>query len=322
MLTIDPFAWRRLTPKGAVEYRLREDGFLALRGEAAPPFVVAPKVRRADGGFGPASLEALGFVWVAADDGDGWLLRTHGAPSTMDRTLAHWAPLVRELADPLGLDERLALVTIACESGGPAPDGDGLVKAPRTEKGYPRRAGERDPGDLARDAEDWAASRGMHSSHGLLQTLIGTAYGARPDLFQGVAPADFRKVLWRPANSLACALAYAQSFPAAHLADPLAFRVHYGSGRIAPADNLWGAVVYDDRVPLDFLARWNDGACIAAGTCASPAPAPPPEPAPRASTAAWLVTAFSLFALSTFAALGAAAYSRRSQAARPMEVKG
>ncbi len=269
MLSLEPFAWRRLSPSSVLEHRLDETGALRLRGAdpAAPPLATARVNTGA--GFVELPLARIGLTWSRAGDGDGWILRTEKAPRTMIHLAARWSETVRAVADPLGIDERFVLATLACEAGDVAPDRDGYVRAPRTERGYPRRTGESDPGDFARDAEDWRASRGMHSSHGLMQTLVGVATMVRPDLFAGVDPSLYRAVLWVPENSLACGIAHLAHFAREVLADPLACRFHYGAAIAHPSTaNAWGlAPVYDDRVPLRFVAFWNDDACIRMGAC-------------------------------------------------------
>lgn len=276
MLALSPFPWRRLTPQSKLEHRIDDSGALLLRGASAPPFSEA-YVRDGNGGFVKRGVEALGFRWVEGDLEGGWMLRTSGAPSTMRTVADRWKVLVRQAADALGLDERLVLTTIACEAGTAEADSRGLVPLPRTERGYPRRTGERDPGDLARDAEDWAAfvasgGKGTtHASHGLLQTLVSTAVHVRPDLFQGVEPKSYRTVLWNPAASIACGAAYMATFGEAVQRDPLALRASYGAGGVYTKDDgLWGAVFYDDLVPMHWIAFWNDDACLRSGDCTAP----------------------------------------------------
>jgi hypothetical protein len=301
MLTLKPFDWRRLTAQSAIAYRLDDDGAIRVRGsnEDTPPFVAARV--KSGGGYVSMSLDALGLQWLRAADGDGWLLRSSGVPSTMARVNRQWAQLVRqETGDDF--DERLILVTIAVESGGAAPDEEGHVKAPRTEIGYPRRTGERDFGDFERDAEDWRLHGGRHSSHGLMQTLIATAHAARPDLFRDLDPSLYRTALWLPDVSIACGIAYASNFGAAIADDPVRFRVKYGSGGIRPSSStVWGVDLYDDSVMARFVSRWNDDACLRAGACAAPSFALPVVAATK--SAAWIFAAFSAFAVVVTAAL-------------------
>lgn len=285
MLTLIPFPWRRLTARSHMEHRLDEQGELVLRGasDTEPPFSSAT-VRDGAGGFVKRSLAQLGYVWTRATSGEGWTLRSSGDPITVARTSTLWSDLVRAITEPLGLDERIVLITIACESFGAVPDAKGLVYAPRTENGYPRRTGEHDPGDPARDAEDWRLSGGMHSSHGLMQTLIATAVAARPDLFAGRDPKQYRKVLWIPANSIACGVAHLKHFSPEVLADPLAVRFAYGAGSVRPAENVWGAFLYDELVPLMWVSFWNDDASVRAGSNAIARGWPP---APQPGAFAW-----------------------------------
>lgn len=311
-MAMTAFDWRRLTSASTVAYRLGESGRIDLLSDtSAPPFDTAT-VRDGSGGFVERPLASIGVVWVPAGD-QAWELRTPGDPSTMSGISARWGELVNEIAGAAGVDPRFVLTTIACESGHVAPDADGFVKAPRTEKGYPARTGEGDPGDEDRDAQDWSASGGQHSSHGLMQTLIGTAYGARPDLFAGVAPAQYREVLWRPANSIAAGVAYLAHFDASVLADPLALRFAYGAGSVRPTTaNRWGAVLYDEVVPLRFLAFWNDLACVLAGQCVGAPATPTPAPAPVASEdRAWLALGVSLLAMSAAASVAALLITKR-----------
>jgi hypothetical protein len=306
MLTVQPFPWRRLSPSAQMEHCLDAAGVLRLRGADpnTPPLGTARV--SAGGGFVDIPLARLHLVWLRAEDGDGWVLRSEGAPSTMTHLGARWGETVRAATAARGIDERFVLATLACEVGDIAPDASGYVKAPRTELGYPQRTGEHDAGDFARDAVDWRVSRGMHSSHGLMQTLIGVATMARPDLFKGIDPSLYRAVLWVPENSLACGLAHLAHFARDVLADPLASRLHYGAAIAhASTSNVWGmAPVYDDRVPLRFLAFWNDDAHVRAQAGPDADDVPDTLPSTERSPAlAWLA-ALSSFALAAAAACG------------------
>jgi hypothetical protein len=319
MFTIEPFDWRKLTHLSKIEHRLDAGGVLLLRGADpdAEPFTSA-RVRDGQGGFVERSLSLLGFVWTRADDGDGWILRTTGKPVTMAHTLGRWAWQVGTTSAEELVDERFLLVTIGCEVGNSPPDDDGLVRAPRTEVGYPGRTGERDPGDGARDAEDWTAfiaagRKGTtHSSHGLMQTLISTAIGVRRDLFEGADPARFRDVLADPANSIDCGAAYVATFPETVRNDPLAARFQYGAGSVRPtATNRWGAVLFDELVPLSFVAFWNDLAFVRRKGAIVPT-IPMPVPASWSEKTAWLFAAFSCFALALAASFAVAQPQYRS----------
>jgi hypothetical protein len=311
-----PFGWRRLTPVSTLEHRLDSNGELVIRGvdPSEHPFSIV-RVRDGKGGFVEKHIDALDFCWSMCADGDGWVLRTWGPPVTMAHTAARWLPDVTNASSDTLVDERFLLTTIASEVGDLAPDKSGLVRAPRTERGYPRRSGERDHGDGARDAEDWAAyiasgRRGTtHSSHGLMQTLISTAVGVRPKLFAEVAPESFRDVLAKPANAIACGAAYAATFPAEVRGDPLAARFQHGAGSVRPAHNRWGAVLYDELVPLAFIAFWNDLACVRTGRCALAKV--PQEKTDLSKTAAWLFAAFSCFILAIAASFAASFFVRR-----------
>ena len=320
MQTIAPFDWRRLTPEGEIVYRLDARGALVFRGDAPP--IDSVRVRDGRGGFVTRALSDLPFAWERADDGDGWALRTRGQPTTAARVRAFWGTLVTHAANAAGIDARLVFATIAAEAGGIAPDGNGLVRAPRTERGYPARTGESDPGDFARDAEDWSAylqnprGRIAHSSHGLMQTLISTAYAARPNLFAGLDPAFYRTVLWNPEDSIACGVAHMASFDDATLNDPIAFRFRYGGGHIKPTRaNPWGATpLYDEVVPLFFVAYWNDDACLLRGACKAPSMTPPR--AASSLSPAWLFAGASFVAAGIAAAYAAATMIDREGAVR------
>jgi hypothetical protein len=269
MTGLAPFPWRRLTAESVLEYALDARGALLLRSHArARPPLTTARVRDVSGVTRSCALDTLPFEWGRAGARDGWILRSRGEPRTMARVNALWGGPVRAASRSVGLDERLALVTIACEAGAVMPDDDGLVKVPRTEPGYPRRRSEVDPGDFDRDAEDWSIHSddprhtATHSQHGLMQTLVSTAVAARAELFDGVEPSRYRTVLWDPASSVACGLSHMASFDEAARIDPLRMRFRYASGRIAPtAENPWGAGgLYDDLVALFFVAYWNDDA--------------------------------------------------------------
>jgi hypothetical protein len=309
MQTIEPFAWRRLTPKSQVEHRVDEEGEIVLRGTTdAPPFTTA-RVQDGQGGFVDRDLASLGLMWVRAiDDADGWVLRTHGEPETMAWILGRWLAAVRGAVS--SIDERVVTATIPCEVGRADVDADGYLKASRTERGYPDRAGERDPGDFDRDLQDWnRPGHGAHSSHGLMQTLIATALAVRPGLFAGVEPSRYRTVLWNPDNALACGVAYLESFPADVRSDPLACRITYGAGSVRPSSaTRWGAVVYSELVPLRFIAFWNDEVEVRMHGRALPQPTPSTPsgvPVAEESPGPWVFAAAAWFlaALATCVAL-------------------
>jgi hypothetical protein len=315
---MQPFGWRRLTPHSAIEHRLDPGGALLLRGPNPDdvPFSSA-RVRDGKGGFVERLVEDLGFVWSRAEDNDGWILRTAGQPSTMTHTVARWAWQVDEACSNALVDERFLFVTIACEVGDAAPDESGLVHAPRTEIGYPRRSGEGDHGDRARDAEDWASyiasgRRGIaHSSHGLMQTLVSTAVAVRPDLFTGVDPMHYRDVLANPPNSIACGAAYAATFPESVRLDPLASRFQYGAGSVRPTpQNRWGAVLFDELVPVTCVAFWNDLACLRTEECA--ARSTPARQLDISMRVAWIFAAFSCFVLAIAASYATSILHRRA----------
>ncbi len=134
-----------------------------------------------------------------------------------------------------------------------------------------------------------------------MQTLIATATTVRPDLFAGIEPRHYRRVLWVPTNSIACGAAYLARFPNDMRTDPLATRFMYGAGRVQPAHNRWGAVLYDELVPLTWLAFWNDEAALRRGTTAPKLHGEPelmtagPSPRSAESALALLVSAGFLF---------------------------
>ncbi len=246
---IRPFPWCKLTSLSRFEHCVTDDQRIAVFGNDEPPFAI------------PA-----GFCWDHGGE-HAWCLRTTGAPSTMTRLHTAFGELVRNAEKAYGVDARVLLVTIACESGPDRnhPSGRSL-KSPRTELKYPGRTGEMDFGDGARDAIDWSTSKGMHSSHGIMQTLIGTAHGVAPHLFAGLPPEKFREVLWDPVKSIECGARYMRSFPAAHRFNPVALRFHYGAGGVyLDKRNQWGARMYmaagkpaEVGIILRFIAYWND----------------------------------------------------------------
>src|SRR5437660_136423 len=111
MLTMQSFDWRRLTSASTIEHRLDVGGTLLLRGPdpEVVPFTSA-RVRDGKGGFVERPLDALGFTWSRADDGDGWLLRTSGPPVTMGRMLGRWTWPVNEASAGMLVDERFLFV--------------------------------------------------------------------------------------------------------------------------------------------------------------------------------------------------------------------
>ena len=245
MQTIACFDWRKLTGMSVIEHAFNGSQILVR------PAGVDQDVE-------PFELSDWGstYTWVKNDD-DFWVLRTTGAPTTMTKLSACFGEFA---SDAVGIDERVVLTTIACESGPDHthPSGRSL-KSPRTELGYPSRTGERDPGDEARDEIDWNLTKGMKSSHGLMQTLIGTAHRSAPALFSGVPVSKFREVLWDPKNSIAAGTAFMRYFPGPHLSDPVALRFHYAAGGVYPAhDNRWGARMYE------YMGKPMEGPCILA----------------------------------------------------------
>jgi hypothetical protein len=335
MLTLEPFAWRKLSPASHFEHRLAEDGTIRLRGlhPDEPPF----RTILVDRGRAALVEEVLNYAsryrWTRAADRDGWIFSVQ-VPDLVGKDIARLEEAIgkaaiRDAADPLGVDERFALITAACASWAALcdlPDEDGYVKAPRTSDGYPARKDDEDPGDFRRDAEDWKAGGGMHSAHGLMQTRIGVAKSARPDLFEGVDPALHRTVLWKPKNSLACGLARLAHVPREVLADPLACRFKYADASADGSDsNMWGvAPAHDDLVALSFLAHWNAYAfwlaLVAAKAKAkeprgevqgSPAPpAPVAASRPRAREASRWVLGFLVGATTVFTVAHYASTSR------------
>lgn len=311
-----PFSWRHLSDAraNAVEYALNERGYLLLRGTtSAPPFATLT-VRDGKDGFAPRPIESLGFVWTSAGE-DAWALRTRGEPQTMTHVRRYFGALAEQETRGRDVDPRVVLVTIASEVGRVVPDANGYVKAPHAEVGYPGRTGDHDPGDEDRDAIDWESSHGGHSAHGVMQTLIRTAFGVRPDLFQGFEPRQYREVLWRPQNAIACGVAYMQTFPQPVRQDPLATRIMYGAGSVRPSSgNRWGAVIYDELVPAWAVAFWNDLAFVLEGG-AEPVRPDPVRPAAASQGVPWGWIAAGLMALTGAAGIATALYTTKGEAA-------
>jgi hypothetical protein len=76
---------------------------------------------------------------------------------------------------------------------------------------------------------------------------------------------------------------------------------------VRTSSNRWGAVLYDEIVPLKFIAFWNDLACVLAGQCAA---APKPNPV-AARERLWLTLGLSLLAMSVAASAAAVLYTKR-----------
>jgi hypothetical protein len=260
LFDLQPFPWRKLTPRAELEYRLDEAGRIVVRGT---------------GGLSPGDVSqerAVPCYWERVA-GESWALRTKGPPSTVARLHTHLGDLIRRVSAESGVDERILLVQCACEARYSKTHASGKdPKSPRTEDGYPDRRGEMDFGDFDRDARDWAASGGRHSSHGLTQCLISTAVWVRPDLFAGVEPRDYRKVLWEPEAAFRCLAALVPKLPASVQRDPLAMRVTFGAGLIRPSPNRWGVMYWGESVVLHWVAFWNDYAALI-----GLAPDPPPR---------------------------------------------
>lgn len=253
MPKITAFDWTTLTPLSKIRHRVNEDGLIVVQDPTAPysvPFAVGRE-----------------YEWEVKGIGEEWALRTTGAPSTMSRLETCFGGMTCAVSLITGVDERALMTAIACESGPDhtQPSGRSL-KSPRTELGYPGRTGEGDHGDEQRDEQDWLLHKGIHSSHGLMQTLIGTAVGCAPHLFAGCPISKYREVLWDPAKSIEAGARFMACFPAAHLADPVALRFHYASGGVyASPKTRWGARMYElGGVPaegpciLNWVAFWND----------------------------------------------------------------
>ena len=102
--------------------------------------------------------------------------------------------------------------------------------------------------------------------------------------------------------------------------DPIALRFAYGAGGVRPSSsNRWGAVLYDEIVPLRFIAFWNDLACVLAGECA---PALNPITAPVAARERmWLTLGLSLLAVSAAASAAAVLYTKRLEEHEPTELR-
>ena len=203
-----------LAPHATLEHCVDASGTLLLRSPSLPetPPLATAAVRDGTGTLVRIPIGELGLDWTRAENGDGWMLRGAGPPLTMWNVVTRWGDLVLVESARAHVDERLLFATIACESGDLGWDERGDVQAPRLEPGYPRPAGDDDQGDFARDLEDWNAylaqktkspRAATHARHGLLGMRLSTAMAARPELFEGVEPAHYRTVLWRPDNALA-----------------------------------------------------------------------------------------------------------------------
>ena len=184
------------------------------------------------------------------------------------------ASLDRRFGNGNGALADLILATAYMESRAALPGPDGLVRAPRTEPGYPGRSGDSDPGDVERDAEDWARSKGAHSSHGVMQTLVRTAYGLDPKGL-GEDPRQHRARLANPAYSLELGARYLagavrkeqQERPGP--LDPVRLRAHYNAGAPYPRDTPWGTPVAAADHWL-WVAAWNAAQRDGTATLAPP----------------------------------------------------
>lgn len=245
MRSVVPFDYKTLSPLAQVEHAVLESGRIALRKkDDASAFPYLPK-----GG--------MASVW--SSDG-GWILRTKGEPVTMRNVRAAFGELASEASERHHVDERIILVTIACESGPyPMAPTERNLRAPRTEPGYPDRAGDSDYGDEARDLIDWQKSKGMHSSHGVMQTLISTAWSCARELFRDASPEKYREVLWVPKNSIEAGTSFYGAFSKGVLADPVATRAKYGAGIVYPsAKNVFGVRLSAEASMTNWVAFWND----------------------------------------------------------------
>lgn len=240
--------YEKLSHYSLIDYYF--DGtYIYLRREKfpdTPPFAVT----------GPRSIPS---TWTKTDFG--WILRTKGLPSTVSKLQAVYGNLAQEVASTNEfMDWRILIVQSACEAMPTRrhPSGKDPL-SPRTEKGYPDRKGENDPGDPARDAKD----SGAHCSFGLCQTLLSTARHVKPELFKGVPKEQHRFILGEPRNSFECLAAYYCTLPESTKRDPLRVRTSFGAGGVYPSNkNVWGVRCYDRSVLDHFVAFWNDLASI------------------------------------------------------------
>jgi hypothetical protein len=259
VLPLQPFVWRRLTPSARLDYCLDETGALLVR--IADGGAEEPTLTR-------AALLRLGFTSTQAANGNGWMVHSLGAPSVMQNVTTRWGDLAASSERVLGVDERVTLATIGAGVGDVAPDADNEVKAPRTRPGYPHRTGDTDPGDAARDREDWAASGGAHSVHGLMQTTLAQAVAARPDVFEKVSPDHYAAVLANPVASITCGATVFSQMSTEARADPLDAYTLYllgGSPVVVDPTAAWGVKLDDELALVRFVAMWNDGARLRAG---------------------------------------------------------
>lgn len=260
------FPFRVATSQGRILYRVNECGQIVVQG-MTPPF--SPR---------------FGTVWQGATNGSEWVLRTPGDPLTMTRVKSQWGSLASSSSDRRSVDERVLLVSIACESGG-------LAIAARAEPGYPGYPGPFDQRkandtDGARDAQDIAdpKSKGKHASYGLCQLLLSTAKTVdtsppnAPHYLDDVPPEQWRDVLFDGAKNIdLAAKLYAGLGAKTGGLDPVAIRFQAGAGSSSTyngvkegssedsrraknpsLDQGWGAESYSDEIAERFIAFWND----------------------------------------------------------------
>lgn len=270
MRQIESFPFRAVTAEGRILYRVNECGLLVVQGQT-PPF--------------PARF---GTQWSQVTNGNEWALRTPGDPSTMTRIVDAYGEMAADSSDKWGVDDRVILTSIGCESGGDR-------FAARAEPGYPDYPHEN--GAIMhsilspeRDAQDIAATKGMRASYGLTQLLLGTANTVAPHYFTGVPPEKWRDLLFEPAVNIDIgAKLYAGCGAKSQNLDPVAIRFQAGAGSSSKTPNGvktgtaedsrrnpphpefehgWGAESYSEEIILRFVALWNDLQAVEGGPAA------------------------------------------------------
>jgi len=246
---IPSFAWRTITPSSRIEYRLDDDRRIYVRDLATHG---RPALGAADV-LAPATWEDGG------DEARGHVLRTKGAPSSVARMWSTFGDQIAASADAHKVDRVLVMVQAMCEAGRSSSHPSGYnPRSSRTEPGYPDRMGENDLGDLERDARDWSASGGAHSSHGLAQALISTAAGLVPEL-RRLDPRSHRGWLYETANSWRTIALYLARLPDRERLDPVRARCAYNAGGVYESTrNAWGARMWSPAVVWTMVAYWND----------------------------------------------------------------
>jgi len=162
---------------------------------------------------------------------------------------------------------RFLVALLAPASQGAKLDARGFVRRVLTLPGYPARSHDDDAGDPLRDAEDWRATGGMRSLHGLLPIPPGVAVKAFPGPFQRLSPSHYRDVLADPIVSIGCTASLLRAAAERAPPDPLAVRSGM-LGQTTGVAGMWGVPV-DDLALASFVAAWNDDARVRGGEAPS-----------------------------------------------------